>query len=194
MRYLARLMESLEWLGASLHDETARSFSATAWRVSDQDALGAVLLELEERAPRWSVRAHGSPALADELRAATTIVGELRVAFFGDLLDRAKVVRGGITSADQLRRGVAEHRSVPGLVGFSVQSENGVSVDELARAARYPNAQISVTEVGRLRAAGSNVLPSPGSANHCTVVADADRAEALSAVFEQTPNPYRRGT
>jgi len=105
----------------------------------------------------------------------------------------AFVVRGGITSPKQLQSGVDEHRSVPGLTGFSVQSAPGTTIAELAAAGRFPNAQISVTTVRALRSIGVVVVPSPGRGYHNTAVtpkplSDA-QAKAISAVFKQLPNP-----
>jgi hypothetical protein len=105
------------------------------------------------------------------------------------------VVRAGVATPGQIQKGVAEHYAVPGLTGFSVQSAPGVDVDELARAGRFPNGQISVTTVERLREVGVEVTPSPGRGLHATAETpmplsneDADR---ISSVFEQRQNPHQ---
>lgn len=72
-----------------------------------------------------------------------------------------------------------------------MNSESGLTVDDLASAVRYPNGQLSVTTVGKLQELGAAVLPSPGRAFHCTVVS-ADQVERLAAVFTQRHNAHRR--
>jgi len=88
---------------------------------------------------------------------------------------------------------VAEHRSVPGLFGFSVQSQPGKTVEELARAGQFPNPKISVTTLSALQALGVPVVPSPGRGYHNTVVTgpvlDPARAEEISKLFQVIPNP-----
>ncbi len=103
------------------------------------------------------------------------------------------VVRGGITTPQQLQRGVAEHRAVPGLTGFSVQSAPGLTVAELAAAGQFPNSQISVTTVRQLLSVGVVVVPSPGRGFHNTAVTPLplsdEQAALISSVFRQQPNP-----
>ncbi|MBI4613834.1 MAG: RHS repeat protein [Planctomycetes bacterium] len=110
------------------------------------------------------------------------------------------VVRGGMATPENLQAGSAEHRGVPGVLGFSVQSAPGVSVEDLARAGRFPNVTISVTTVARLQAAGAAVgvvilvVPSPGAGYHATVTTPVplsfELATALSCAFDRRPNPY----
>jgi hypothetical protein len=90
--------------------------------------------------------------------------------------------------------------SVPGLTGFSVQSQRGKTVPELAKAGRFPHKQISVTTVQSLHAAGKlvgydvEVVRSPGIGYHSTVTTPMPLPDplaiALSAVFTQMPNPF----
>jgi RHS repeat-associated protein len=105
------------------------------------------------------------------------------------------VVRGGIATPDLLITRSAEHTSVPGLYGFSVQSAPGVSVNDLARAGAFPNAMISVTTTAELAGLGVAVIPSPGAGYHATVQVPnplpPDLAAEISGVFEQQPNPFR---
>ena len=167
--------------------------SCRRWELSDQSGLADVLRDLDDGLASWSDEAsRASPSMGQQLLAMRLHLGHLRLAFFGDLKDDAYVIRGGHTHPEQLRRGVDEHRAVPGLRGFSVNAENGLSVEELALAAGYPNGQISWTQVSRLRRAGTNVIPSPGKAYHCTVIASVADATHLSAAFQQMPNPHRR--
>ena len=103
------------------------------------------------------------------------------------------VVRAGVATPQQLKNGVDEHRRVPGLTGFSVQSAPGKTIEELAAAGRFPNAQISVTTVDALLAVYVRVVKSPGEGYHHTAVTEdplmSPHAEAISAVFKQLPNP-----
>lgn len=107
------------------------------------------------------------------------------------------VVRGGVTTPDQLQNGVKEHAAVPGLIGFSVQSAPGKSIEELALAGRYPHNQISYTTVDQLLSAGVlRLVPSPGEGYHNTAVTPMplsnEQAALISAVFKQMPNPAKR--
>lgn len=188
-------MSCVGWIGENCADEAARAAAGTTWSVSRQRALREFLRqEVEPRLGAWCDLAQGvSQELAEELVAFQGRLAALHDAFFDRLADRALVIRGGVATADRLRRGIAEHVQVPGLVGFSVTSENDHTLDQLAQVARYPNGQISYAEVGSLRAIGSNVVPSPGRGLHCTVIGEAGQAEQLSGAFQQAPNPHRRG-
>jgi RHS repeat-associated protein len=111
----------------------------------------------------------------------------------------AYVVRGGVATPDQLTTGAKAHRLVPGLTGFSVQSEPGKSIVELAAAGQFRNKQISVSTVAAIvavgRTLGYNVLvvKSPGAGYHRTVTTPVPLpprlAIGLSAAFVQMPNP-----
>ncbi len=114
------------------------------------------------------------------------------------------VVRGGVATPRQLQAGTARHRGVPdppGLYDFSVQYHPGKTIQELAAAGRFRNAQISVTTAEVLIAAGAvvgytvGIIQSPGAGYHHTVQVPCpfswDVAVALSAVFTQMPNPAR---
>jgi hypothetical protein len=52
--------------------------------------------------------------------------------------DDALVVRGGNVTAEQLRLGCAQHTAHPEIFKFSVQSDQGASVADLARAGEVP--------------------------------------------------------
>ena len=114
------------------------------------------------------------------------------------------VVRGGVATPRQLQAGTARHRGTPdppGLFGFSVQYQPGKTIEELATAGKWRNAQISVTTDEELVAAGLRVgysvslVQSPGAGYHHTVQVPFPLpwavAVALSAVFAQRPNPAR---
>ena len=81
--------------------------------------------------------------------------------------DEALVVRGGRNQPEDLRRGTRTHPS--GVTGASVECAEGLSVDELVAA--IPHAQIGVTTVGAIRAAGGDVVRTSGRGpHHATVV------------------------
>lgn len=119
------------------------------------------------------------------------------------------VVRAGEAKAADLVKGYREHLSVPGLYGFSVQYELRLPWQELARAGRYPNAQVSIAEESALRAAlhslgfDLRLIPSPGAGYHHTFIVLYDAtgtmltqlplavAQTLHATFTQVPNPHR---
>ena len=114
------------------------------------------------------------------------------------------VVRGGIATANQLQAGTGRHVGVatsPGLFGFSVQYQPGKTIEELAVAGRFRNAQISFSTAEELIAAGAtagyaiSIVKSPGAGYHHTarvpLPLPADLAAALSRVFKQVPHPAR---
>jgi len=76
-----------------------------------------------------------------------------------------------------------------------VQSAPGKTVEELAAAGQFRNAQISVTTVRELENAGVTLVPSPGRGYHNTVVTSdplpIEQAKKISAVFKPMPNPAR---
>ena len=80
--------------------------------------------------------------------------------------DEALVVRGGRNRAEDIRRGTGTHPS--GVTGVSVESAAGATVQQLASA--IPHGLIGVTTVGKVRAAGGDVIRSAGrSPNHATL-------------------------
>lgn len=80
--------------------------------------------------------------------------------------DEAVVVRGGRNRPEDIRRGTGTHPA--GVTGVSVECGIGVPLTELASA--VPHAQVGVTTVGAIRAAGGDVLRTSGrSPNHATL-------------------------
>lgn len=104
------------------------------------------------------------------------------------------VIRGGVASVQNLITGST---AVPGtnLTGFSVTTAPGMSYNQLAMVARYPNNQISVTTVAALASIGVPVVPTASDTNklHATAVVpiplDPIRAAQISAMFTRHPNP-----
>jgi len=115
----------------------------------------------------------------------------------------AFVILDGAVTPQRLQRKVSGYRSVPNIIGFSVQSAPQKTIKELAAAGWYSDRLLSVTTVEALKEAGQSVgvpveiVRAPGrGAFHSIVVAPRplpDRAaEALSQVFRQMPNPAPR--
>ena len=76
-------------------------------------------------------------------------------------------MRGGRNRPEDIERGFGVHPS--GAVGVSVESAAGLSAAELAEG--IPHGQVGVTTVGRIRAAGGDVVRTSGrSPNHATLV------------------------
>lgn len=93
----------------------------------------------------------------------------------GDTLDRTYVVRGGITTADNLAARTRMH-DLPYGHSFSVQSAPMTPWPELARSGNFYNNQVSVATVWDLqRIPGVRVVATPGSGYHAV------RAGALPA-------------
>ena len=88
---------------------------------------------------------------------------------------------------------------MPGLFGLSVQHQPGKTLQELAAAGRFPNAQISVVLIESLIAAARRVgyhvaaIPSPATGYHATLMMPNPvppvLGQALSEVFVRMPNP-----
>lgn len=100
------------------------------------------------------------------------------------LPDDALVVRGGLNRPENF-----VSKSHAGAFGVSVEAAGGATVAELA--APLPHGQVGVTTVGAVRAAGGDVVPTPGrSPNHATLVGL--DAVAASLLFTPTvPNPTK---
>src|SRR5438094_236185 len=102
--------------------------------------------------------------------------------------DEAVVVRGGRNEPEDLRRGTRTHPS--GITGASVECAEGMSMEELAAA--IPHAQLGVTTVGAIRAAGGDVVRTPGrSVHHATLIGL--RPEEASRLLTPTKaNPAKK--
>jgi hypothetical protein len=105
------------------------------------------------------------------------------------------VVRGGEAKWQDLQNGTALTQNG---FGFSVQTAPGVGIDELARGDSFPNASVSWATVQQLEAIpGVTVnFPTPGFGDYHGTVNIPDPPppgifNAISGVFNRTPNPYR---
>jgi hypothetical protein len=119
------------------------------------------------------------------------------------------VVRGGIATPDSLQLGYSEHKAVLGLYGFSVQYAPGQTLDALALAGRFRNAQLSYADANDLAQAvlplgyAMRLVQSPGHGFHHTFAVlytannnmlqslPRDAAEAISQTFQRMPNPHQ---
>lgn len=101
--------------------------------------------------------------------------------------DDALVVRGGRNRPEDLANGLGTHPA--GVTGVSVESAPGLTVPELA--AMIPHGQVGVTTVGRVRAAGGDVIRTSGrSPNHATLTGLTP--QRMSDLLRPTePNPNR---
>jgi hypothetical protein len=101
------------------------------------------------------------------------------------LTDDAIVVRGGRNRPENIARATGVHPS--GVKGVLVEAADGLTIGEIA--AEIPHGQIGVTNVGRVRAAGGDVIQTSGrSPNHATFTGlSPDRASEL--LTPTMPNP-----
>jgi len=118
------------------------------------------------------------------------------------LPDEAIVVRGGANTPESFARGTGVALDEQGrLQGVSVNATGGVSLDELTApdpSTGYPgipHTQVGVATVGAVRAAGGDVIPTPGRRNprHATLTGlTADQAAALFRPTVLNPNRVAR--
>lgn len=92
--------------------------------------------------------------------------------------------------------GVQSHFDREGVYALSVFSTPGRTPDEIATSVPLPHATIRESTVGRVRAVGYDVVPSPGAPGHADLVFPAaptgDDWQALDAIFDPPrPNPAR---
>ena len=86
------------------------------------------------------------------------------------LPDDAVVVRGGLMLSADLAISAQSHHDAEGSHALSVFSRAGMTADELSRAVPLPHSMIRESTVGRLRAAGYDVVTSPGPLGHADLV------------------------
>ena len=107
------------------------------------------------------------------------------------LPDNAIVCRGGTCTADRFTNGSGVTLDANGkLNGVSVNSAPGKSLEELTRS--IPNGRVGVTTVGKVRAAGGDVIPSPTPNNpdHCTLCGISPK-QAEELFTPTIPNPSK---
>ena len=110
---------------------------------------------------------------------------------YNELDDDTPVVRGGTCKAEQFENGSGVTIDDNGLLnGVSVNSKNGLSVDELSDG--IPNGKVGVTTVGDIRNHGGDVIPSPSANNPNHATLSGITAEIAEMLFQLIPNPSRR--
>jgi hypothetical protein len=102
--------------------------------------------------------------------------------------DEALVVRGGRNHPEDLRRGTRSHPS--GVTGASVESAEGLSLEELAQA--IPHGQVGVTTVGAIRAAGGDVVRTSGRSPHHATVVGLSPEDASRLLTPTIANPAKK--
>ena len=102
------------------------------------------------------------------------------------LPDDAVVVRGGLNRPEDF---VGKSEWHAGVYGVSVEAAAGLTVAQLA--APLPHGRIGVTTAGAVRAAGGDVVPTPGrTPNHATLTCLDPRAASL-LLTPTVPNPTK---
>jgi len=101
------------------------------------------------------------------------------------LSDDAYVVRGGLNTPEQIRGKLDRHPS--GVPGVSVHSAPGVPIVELA--VGLPHGQVGVTTVGRVRAAGGDVIRTSGRSPHHATLTGLTPEQISGLLTPTVPNP-----
>lgn len=108
------------------------------------------------------------------------------------------VIRGGTNPPDKMREQAQEEFDDCGVYSLSAAADPAMTLEEIARTARRPNAQIVQTTVGRLRSAGCDVTHPTGKRRHVDILLPQPPTEEDWQALEEAsdppePNPYRRG-
>jgi len=116
------------------------------------------------------------------------------------LPDDALVVRGGLNLPENFAQGSGVSADKGGkLQGVSVNCGSVASLEELVNPnpktgyPGIPNNQVGVTTVGKIRALGGEIVPSPTGTNRLHGTLSGLTPEQASALFRPIiPNPRRR--
>jgi len=104
----------------------------------------------------------------------------------GDPLpDDSLVVRGGRNTPDHVRSGYGTNPS--GVTGVSVNSADGATLAELATG--IPHGQVGLTTVGRVRAAGGDVIRTSGRSSHHATLTGLTPEQISGLLTPTIPNP-----
>jgi len=106
------------------------------------------------------------------------------------LPDAAPVVRGGQNTPEDLARRTGTHPS--GVRGVSVQCDGEKTVEELA--AFVPHGQIGVTTLGKVRAAGGDVIRTAGKSPYHGTMTGLSPEQMSELLTPTRDNPARQGT
>jgi hypothetical protein len=115
------------------------------------------------------------------------------------LPDDALVVRGGLNRSDDFAHGTGATLDATGkLDNVSVNAAAGLSLADLTKPnprggyPGVPHRQVGVTTVGRIRAAGGEVIPKPTRRNPHHAVLKGLTPDQAARLFQPTaPNPNR---
>lgn len=140
----------------------------------------------------WSIDIPGTDAEQDAAIGSVVVFGLGLLTpsgRLGAIPDSALVVRGG-GLANQVESSFAKNMAksaAQGVDGFSVQCSG--SCDNIEQLGQYlPNTNISAVTAGDVRAAGGNVMPTPGRGYHATVIG-LSPAQASQLPWTQYVNP-----
>lgn len=104
------------------------------------------------------------------------------------LPDDAIVVRGGLMLPSDLGLSAQSHFDVEGFHALSVYSVPGMTADEIAVGVPLRHSKIRASTVGRVRAAGYDIVRSPGPPGHADLVLPTPPADhdwsALDRIFD----------
>jgi len=101
--------------------------------------------------------------------------------------DDAFAVRGGKNRPEDIQRGTGTHPSR--ITGVPVESAEGVSVAELARA--IPHGQVGVTTAGEIRKAGGDVVRTSGRSPYHATLTGLTPEQASKLLTPTISNPAR---
>lgn len=107
--------------------------------------------------------------------------------------DEALVVRGGAAAnhaPEMIDRAIGQS-ATPGVTGFSCQCDGGTNLSALG--AGLFNKQVGVTTVGEVRAAGGEVVSTPGRFSHVTVTGLTGKQASPLFDIQKNPNPMPSG-
>ena len=162
--------------------------AGSAWLAASGESTGTVVsAALGDASAAYA--ASGVGVAAGGGAYAYSISGEA-VPIEGMLQNNANVVRAGVATEEAIIKS-SERMHPSGIRGFSVESANGLTAEELSRSPMVKNNQMGVTTVGDIRAAGGQVTPTNGaSPNHATVsgLSPAKAVELLNPPVKN-PNP-----
>ena len=101
--------------------------------------------------------------------------------------DDALVIRGGKNQASDIQRGTGTHPA--GITGVSVESAEGVPIEELAQT--IPHGQIGITTVAEVRKMGGDVVRTAGRSPHHATLTGLMPEQVSKLLTPTVPNPGR---
>lgn len=163
---------------------------AAAQRLIALNAEKAAAARLQSATPTLSQGAlpfRTSPELVASLKSTTQLSSRPQLTVFSSIPDNALVARGGNAANHtpaKIDAAIGPSRT-EGVVGFSAQCNGGTCLAEVG--ANLRNNKLGVTTYGDIRAAGGDVIRTPGYGQHVTVT-DLPGSTA-SKLLKEVPNP-----